>query len=254
MRPLIYLSSFIFAFSIAFSADVYESQASFNYEVTHIREHDTLRYDLNLKSNKSETNSDQTWTWTLNYSGIPGSNQNMIIKTLNFDPIIDFSSAFPVKENSKADFSNFKAFEISLPPLVDVNDLNKKILEPKIVIPIFNTTINTKILARPKKTTVKQTVIESNINKSDEPSYKSETKELEIDKTELADCTYKVEGQSKYKSNKGMLDVWVIKCECQELNESGNINKATYYYNLEFGFVYFDIELENERIEIRIKD
>jgi hypothetical protein len=183
-----------------------------------------------------------------------GSEQKMSSQTVTFEPIIDLSTVFPVKENSKVDFSPFKAFELSLPPLVNVIDLNKKILEPKVVIPLFKNSTNAKILKRPKRTTVKQTIIKSSSEKSDDPSYESETIELEVDKSEIADCNYIVKGESKYKSSLGILDVWVIECDCKELNESEFINKATYYYNLEYGFVYFDIELKNDKIKIELKD
>lgn len=254
MRLLIRCIIFFCALNLTYSLDVYDSQNSFNYEVTHIRKNDTLKYDLNLKSNKDETNSNHSWTWTLNYSSLSGFEQKMMSQSVSFEPIIDLSSAFPVKENSKVDFSTFKAFQISFPPLVDIIDLDKKILEPKVVLPLFKTAINTKILKRSKKTTVKQTIMKSIPGESDEPSYESQTKELEVDNSEVADCTYIVEGESKYKIDKKEIDVWVIKCECIELNESEHKNKATYYYNSNYGFVFFKIELENDRIEIRLKD
>ncbi len=254
MRLLISLIIFLCALNLTFSSDVYENQNSFNYEVTHFHNNDTLNYDLNLKSDNDESSSKHSWTWTLNYTYMPGSEQKMTSQTVTFEPIIDLSSIFPVKETSKVDLSTFKAFELSLPPLVNVVDLDKKILEPKVVLPLFKNSTNAKILKRSKKTTVKQTIIKSSSEKSDDPSYESETKELEVDKSELADCTYIVKEESKYKSSVGMLDVWVIECECKELNESEFINKATYYYNLEYGFVYFDIELKNDKIKIELKD
>lgn len=251
MRLFVQLILLFLVVNMSFSLDVYENQNSFNYTVTDIRKTDTLRYELNLKSDTSSNNS---WIWTLNYSGMLDNQQSMINQTVTFDPIIDISPALPIKENTNIDVSVFKAYQISLPPLIGIDNLDKKILEPKIVLPIFNTTIDTKILNRPKKTTVKQTTIESNQSNSNEPTYKSQTNELSVDNSEVADCRYVVDGVTKFKTNKREIDVWVIKCECKELNDLGNINKATYYYNVDLGFVYFKIDLENDKIEIKLKE
>lgn len=234
-------------------ASPYDNDGAFDFEVTHIRGNDTLHYDLKLVSDNNDNTSNNSWTWELNFNGKVDGKQMMINKTVSFNPILDIYSAFPISENSKVDLSGFEAFQVSFPPLVGIVDLDKKILEPKVVLPFFNNTINAKILNNPKEKKVKQTIITTSGNDSIPPTYKSETNQLAIDKTEIAYCTYSTGGKASFSTNDVELEVSRISCVCEELGDSNEINKAIYYYNPKYGIVYFKIELEKELIEIKLR-
>lgn len=251
MKYMVILLFFQIGTNLSIAKSIYNNQGAFEYEVTHIIEKDTLYYNLTLESNNNDENN--SWTWTLNFMGEIGSKKEMISKSVSFDPILDISSAFPIKENSKIDLSGYEAFQISFPPLVNIVDLDKKILEPKVVLPFVNTTINSKILSNPKEKKIKKTIISKSLNDTLDPTYESKVEKIAVDKTEIADCVYSTGGETTFKTKNSNLDVSIIKCECVELNDSREINKAKYYYNSDFGIVYFRIELKNELIVIKLK-
>lgn len=253
---LLYFNLLIFfsIFNFSYSLDKIEDKNQYYYEVRHIRENDTLEYELTLNHYDKESNEEANWEWTLNYTEMVDSQKRMIIQTVSFDPIIDLRDIVPKEELSNLDLSMFKAYQITFPPLVDIKDLDKKLLEPRVVLPLFITSHKSKILKRPKEASEKRTIIRPNTDKDEAPSYETKTTQYDIDKTEVAECTYTVVEQSKFSNNDKAIDVWVINCECVEFNESQFVNKAKYYYNEELGFVYYYIVLEKDRIEIRLKE